>query len=200
MATTPERQINRKTFFKEAPRAFLRAFAEGAAPERQAADGEPVPRLRPPGAAPEAEFLELCCGVAACAEACPADAIQIRPIEGEPDRAAPLIVPAEAACILCDELDCMSACPSGALTPVPRGEVRIGLARVDAGRCLSWAGIDPGCNYCADRCPAGREAIRIDKNDAGHGPVVESACTGCGVCEYYCPASPAAIRVFEIAQ
>jgi ferredoxin-type protein NapG len=89
----------------------------------------------------------------------------------------------------------MAACPSGALTPVPRGEIRIGRARIDPEVCLVWAGIDPGCDYCADRCPLGAEAISMVKNERGKGPAVKDGCVGCGVCEFYCPAGPAAIHV-----
>ena len=127
------------------------------------------------------------------------DAIQIRPLEEDPGRAAPVIVPAEAACVVCEELACMEACPSGALTLVPREEFRIGLARVNPDECLAWEGIDPGCDYCADRCPLGKIAISMEKTEQGRGPVVKEGCVGCGVCEFYCPAGPAAIKVFELS-
>ena len=195
---TDEKKIDRKTFLKDAPKVFLRAFAEGARGERAPAPKVSLPALRPPGAAEGEEFLELCCGTGACAEACPADAIQIRPLEEDPGRSAPVIVPAEAACVVCEELACMAACPSGALTPVPREEIRIGRAHVNTDECLVWAGIDLGCDYCVDRCPLGAVAISMVKIERGRGPVVKNGCVGCGVCEFYCPAGPAAIRVFEI--
>lgn len=198
MATSPEKPINRKAFFKEGPRALLRAFAEGAREERTDEKPSAAPRLRPPGAAPEKEFLELCCGVGSCAEVCPADAIKLVPRRDDPVRYAPTIEPSEAACVLCDELACIAACPSGALTQIPRREIRIGVARVDAARCMSWARIDPSCDYCADRCPVGRDAIVFEKRGESRGPVVKQGCTGCGVCEYYCPTGPAAIRVMEV--
>ncbi|MBT3352671.1 MAG: 4Fe-4S dicluster domain-containing protein [Nitrospinaceae bacterium] len=198
MAISPDKLIDRKAFFKEGPRALLRAFAEGAREERIVEQTSAVPYLRPPGAALENEFLELCCGVGSCAEVCPANAIKLVPRKDDPGRYTPIIEPSEAACVLCDELACMAACQSGALTQIPRREIRIGLARVEASACWSWAGIDPGCNYCADRCPVGSDAIRIEKSASGHGPVVTDNCVGCGVCEYFCPAHPAAIQVMKV--
>ncbi len=102
-----------------------------------------------------------------------------------------------STCIVCDDLACMAACPSGALTPVSRETIRIGRARVSAEACLARVGVDPGCNYCVDRCPLGGAAISIEKTADGKGPAVKEGCIGCEVCEYYCPSHPAAIRVFE---
>lgn len=193
-----EKRIDRKTFLKEGPKVFLRAFAQGA--REESTHDSPVQHfeLRPPGAASGEEFLELCCGVGACAEVCPADAIQLHPRKDDPERLAPVIVPHEAACVVCDDLACMTACPSGALRPVSREEIRIGRARIRSDECLAWAGIDPGCNYCVDRCPLGTSAIVMKRKEEARGPVVQNGCIGCGVCEFYCPVSPSAIRVFEI--
>ncbi|MFQ5847264.1 MAG: 4Fe-4S dicluster domain-containing protein [Candidatus Methylomirabilales bacterium] len=192
-----DRSMDRKTFLREAPAVLLRAVAQGAREARPPAPEPPVPLLRPPGAAPEEQFLELCCGIGACAAACPADAIQLRPREDDPSRLAPIVVPDEAPCVVCEELACMAACPSGALTPTTREAIRIGRARVSVGACLSWEGVDLDCNYCVDRCPLGVAAIAMEKTARGKGPRVKDGCIGCGVCEYYCPTDPAAIRVFE---
>ena len=186
-------EFDRRAFLKKGPFAFLQAVltefrAEGA--------DMPRPPLRPPGAAPEEEFLELCCGVGACAEVCPADAIRL--VAGEDDSGTrhPVIIPQEAACIVCEDLACMKACPSGALTLVPREEIRIGFAQVNPDRCLAWSGTDPGCDYCVDRCPLGNQAIRFERAGPVRGPLVEEGCVGCGVCEYFCPTQPSAIRVY----
>jgi ferredoxin len=109
-----EKFMDRKTFLRKAPLVFLSAFGQGVREARRPTPEVPLPLLRPPGAAPKEEFLDLCCGIGACAEVCPADAIQLRPREGDPDRLAPIIVPDEAACIVCEDLACMAACPSGA--------------------------------------------------------------------------------------
>ncbi|MFQ5913850.1 MAG: 4Fe-4S dicluster domain-containing protein [Nitrospinota bacterium] len=192
-----EKSMDRKTFLREAPLVILRSVAQGVREARPLPPEPPLPLLRPPGAAPEEEFLDLCCGIGACAEACPADAIQLRPREDDPNRLAPIIVPDEAPCLACEELACMAACPSGALTSVSREAIRIGHARVSAATCLAWGGVDLSCNYCVDRCPLGTAAISMEKTAHGKGPAVKEGCIGCGVCEYFCPTHPAAIRVFE---
>jgi len=196
-AEMAEKSMDRKTFLREAPLLFLRALAAGVREQRRPDPKPSLPLLRPPGAAPEEEFLSLCCGIGACAESCPVDAIQLRPRADDPTARAPIIVPNDAACVVCEELACMNACPSGALTPVLREAIRIGHARVDVETCLAWAGIDQNCDYCVDRCPLGAAAIDMEKTVHGKGPLVKEGCIGCGVCEYFCPAQPAAIRVFE---
>ena len=186
-------EFDRRAFLKKGPFAFIQAVLT----ESRAGGAEaPRPPLRPPGAAPEEEFLELCCGVGACAEVCPAEAIRLVPGEDDSGTRHPVIVPQEAACIVCEDLACMKACPSGALTLVPREEIRIGLAQVNPERCLAWSGTDPGCDYCVDRCPLGTGAIRLERAGPARGPLVEEGCVGCGVCEYFCPTQPSAIRVY----
>ncbi|MDE0333149.1 MAG: 4Fe-4S dicluster domain-containing protein [Nitrospinae bacterium] len=186
-------EFDRRAFLRKGPFAFIQAVLTES---RAGGADTPRPPLRPPGAAPEEEFLELCCGVGACAEVCPAEAIRLVPGEGDSGVLHPIIVPQEAACIVCEDLACMKACPSGALTLVSREEIRIGRAQVNPDRCLAWSGTDPGCDYCVDRCPLGKQAIRLERAGPVRGPVVDKGCVGCGVCEYFCPAQPSAIRVY----
>ena len=193
-------EIDRKTFFREGPLSLFRAFMEGARPEetrvsRSTLDG---PLLRPPGAAPEADFLRLCEGGAECARACPAEAILMLPREDESGLRAPRIIPADAACVVCDDLACMKTCPTGALSFVAREEIRVGLAQVNPDACFAWNGLDEECDYCAARCPIGESAIRIEAREEGRGPVIGAACVGCGSCEQHCPEYPGAVRVFPI--
>lgn len=182
-------EFDRRTFLQKGPFAFFQAVLSGSSAE----SADP---LRPPGAAPEEEFLELCCGVGACAEVCPAEAIKLVSRADDSGTRHPVIVPQEAACIVCEDLACMKACPSSALTLVPREEIRIGFAQVSPDSCLAWSGTDPGCDYCVDRCPLGSQAIRFERAGPVRGPVVEEGCVGCGVCEYFCPTQPSAIRVY----
>ena len=186
-------EFDRRTFLQKGPFAFLQVVLSGSS---TASADPPRPPLRPPGAAPEEEFLELCCGVGACAEVCPAEAIRLVPGTDDSGALHPIIVPQEAACIVCEDLACMKACPSGALSLVSREEIRIGCAQVSPDRCLAWSGTDPGCDYCVDRCPLGTQAIRFERAGSVRGPVVEKGCIGCGVCEYFCPTQPSAIRVY----
>src|SRR5262245_16370938 len=93
------------------------------------------PLLRPPGALPEATFLETCDRSGRCVAACPVQAIQLlRSAERELD-GTPFLVPSQKACVVCDDLSCMKACPSGALEFVPKEQIAIGLAVVDLQRC-----------------------------------------------------------------
>ena len=195
-----DRPIDRKDFFKEGPLSLFRAFVEGARedPPPRMPPPEDVPTLRPPGAAPEAEFLNLCEGGGACADACPADAILMVPRNEGGGRDVPMIQPSVAACVICDELACMKACPSGALQLIPKEAFRIGVAKIDEAACFAWSGLDEFCDYCVDRCPVGESAIRMETRGETKGPVMGDGCVGCGVCEYHCPDYPAAVRVFEL--
>ena len=196
-----DRDIGRKDFFKEGPLSLLRAFMEGTREEsiaRRMPPADDIPLLRPPGALPEADFLERCDGTGLCAEACPVDAILIVPLKSDPDRDTPMIEPSVAACVLCEDLACMAACPTGALKAVPREAIRIGLAKIDPEECFAWSDKDDTCDYCVDRCPVGESAIRMVSRGKNRGPAVGEGCVGCGVCEYHCPVYPAAIRVFKI--
>jgi MauM/NapG family ferredoxin protein len=194
-----DREIGRKDFFKEGPLSLFRAFMEGTREESlPRAPADDIPLLRPPGAVPGPEFLETCEGGGACADACPASAILLVPLKDNTDREAPTIEPSVAACVLCDDLSCMKACPSGALQVVPREAIRIGFVKIDRKECFAWSGLDVFCDYCVDRCPVGDSAIRMVSEGEVKGPIMDDACTGCGVCEYHCPTYPAAIRVFDL--
>src|SRR5690606_16712159 len=92
-----------------------------------------VPRtmVRPPGALPEKDFLDTCYRCGNCIDVCPARAI--RPMsQGDVERAGTPYIDADlSACVVCDELACMKACPSGALQLVSEpAQISMGLARV----------------------------------------------------------------------
>jgi len=147
--------------------------------------------LRPPGALPEAEFLARCTSCGKCVEVCPVRAIQLIP-DADPrlDR-KPAIDPARQACVICNDLSCMKACPTGALVLVDKLEIRMGTAALKPDLCVRSRGED--CQICVDKCPIGTTAIEIPFPGA---PVsVKDACTGCGVCEMYCPTNPRAIVI-----
>jgi len=198
-------KIDRKKFFKEGPLLLFRSFLRGSREEsieeslnfKRIPPADDIPLLRPPGALPEAQFLNLCEGSGACAEACPVDAILLLPRKENLDIDAPIIRPSIAACVLCDDLSCMKACPSGALKLVHKESIRIGVAKIDPDECLAWSDMDDTCNYCVERCPIGETAIRIEVMEKSKGPVMGKECVGCGVCEYHCPSFPEAIKVFE---
>jgi ferredoxin-type protein NapG len=152
-----------------------------------------VPRtcLRPPGALVEALFLSTCEGSGCCVRACPYGAIQKKGGPSVHSDATPVIIPTSSPCRLCNDVPCSRSCPSGALGPVERREIKIGLAVVNRETCLAWLG-EP-CESCVAACPVGREAL---EGADGRGPVVlPHGCTGCGVCTNVCPVRPRAIRI-----
>lgn len=156
--------------------------------------------LRPPGAGDPQHFLETCTACGQCVEACPAHAIVLDPRQAD---GKPFILPAAQPCVMCSDVACTHACPSGALTPIPQPtDIRIGLAKVDHGRCLrtpaktvSRGSFHQGedCTLCVDHCPAGAAALMVDETTDELR--VGDACTGCGVCENVCPTAPASIIV-----
>lgn len=141
----------------------------------------------PPGAVAEADFRRLCTQCGDCIRACPAQAI--RPGSG----LYPRLWPNNTACALCDDpLPCVQSCETGALMPIPRESVRLGLARVFPARCLTIQGTED-CRTCLTYCPLPGEALRMTEE----GPkVIEAGCTGCGLCAVTCPTE--AIRVLSL--
>jgi ferredoxin-type protein NapG len=177
---------SRRGFFREVVKRYVEPAAEyldaKAPPSR-------LVILRPPGALPESDFLNVCEKCNACVAACPADAI--RPIEVEGRlKGTPGIVASEQPCVVCVDLDCMTACPTDALVVTARNEIDLGVAVVDADQCVRSHG--ESCRHCVDFCPFGDRAIEIDE----HGAIsVLDGCIGCGVCEQACPTSPKAICI-----
>ena len=152
---------------------------------------EPTVFLRPPGAKQGEEFETLCSRCGECAKACPVKCIQI-------DNTAqigggyPYIVPTLAPCVVCDELACMKACPSGALTLVDKFQIKMGLAKVNHDSCLRNHGED--CRLCLEACPIGEHAIVVSEN-TGRVLVKPGGCVGCGMCEQACPTQPTSIDI-----
>ena len=188
-------QTGRRGFFKEALSQLIQPVAEllddriGAHLPVEAPSERVL--LRPPGALPEAEFLEKCHRCGNCVKNCPANAI----IPLESPRAdlnnTPYIDPDDQPCVICDSLACMYVCPSGALQPVYAEDIRMGLAVFNAETCLRTKEIT--CTYCVDTCPIGDDAIHLTAD--GVVEVVDAGCTGCGVCQYACPTSPKSIVI-----
>lgn len=148
--------------------------------------------LRPPGALPEKKFRDTCYRCGNCISVCPAKAI--RPFSGEDttQTGTPHIDPDLAACVVCDELACMKACPSGALKLVSSpSEIGMGLAEVNHDHCVRSRGTN--CTLCIDKCPFGTEAVHLDAQSRIE--VLPAACVGCGSCQFYCPAASKAIVV-----
>ncbi len=147
--------------------------------------------LRPPGAQPEKQFLNTCYRCGNCISVCPAKAIRPLPEDQTDQAGTPYIDPDLAACVVCEELACMKACPSTALRLVDPAQISMGLAQVNPANCLRTKGT--ACTLCIDKCPFGSTALRLDANGAVQ--VVSAGSLGCGSCQFYCPATPKAITV-----
>ena len=156
----------------------------------QTPDSPPAVRyLRPPGARPGDAFAETCEGCSRCVDACPVDCIVIHE---NVESGLPFIVARARACVVCDDLACMPACPTGALEVLPREKIRMGLAVVDHDTCLRTGPDAEDCTLCVQRCPIGTAALTV-----GDDGLIEvgDACVGCGECENACPTEPPAIIV-----
>ncbi|MDD5309851.1 MAG: 4Fe-4S dicluster domain-containing protein [Deltaproteobacteria bacterium] len=163
--------------------------------------------VRPPGAVDKTAFGRLCIRCGSCIRVCPTGGL-----EPATDEAGPLLLETpvlngrEGGCAF-DCNACGRVCPTGAIRPLAlleKRKDRIGVARVDGGRCVALAAGGP-CVVCFAACPVA--AIRLVPTGkllpwGEHllaPTVVENACTGCGLCEARCPiAGDAAIRIFPV--
>jgi MauM/NapG family ferredoxin protein len=174
------------------------------------------PRLiRPPGALPEKDFLQLCQRCGLCMKACPTNVIN--PTLAEAGMAGfwtPHLIMTQGYCEYTCTL-CSSVCPTGAIREISAKEkierpIIIGVAYVDRGRCLPWSGNGP-CIVCQELCPTSPKAIYLRKEvvvDLRHAPVLGDVpyvdlktCVGCGICENKCPVrGRPAIRVIAAGE
>ncbi|MGF1644523.1 MAG: 4Fe-4S dicluster domain-containing protein [Thiotrichales bacterium] len=105
-------------------------------------------RLRPPGALKdlldEREFLASCIKCGQCVQVCPVEAIKLADLLDGFGVGTPYIEARDQACdFSCDGLQCVLACPTGALTHAINypAETRMGYARLARPEaCLAWQG------------------------------------------------------------
>ena len=206
MPDNAEQGVNRRQFFKSAFVELTKVVLEFSG-----AKGEASPKrrnyLRPPGAVEEGLFNTLCTRCDECIKVCPHQCIRGSDSESATGArvGTPIIRPQEAACRLCHDFPCITACKDGALRPV--GDIRkvkIGVALIDRRRCLDYtfdymgAQTSP-CQQCYSQCPLKDEAITLE----GSGPVVQAEkCVGCGICENVCQTvnPPSSVRVFPMTK
>lgn len=76
-----------------------------------------APRLRPPGALDEKDFLSSCIKCGQCVQVCPVQAIRLADLIDGFGVGVPYIDAREQACdFSCDAVQCILACPTGSLT------------------------------------------------------------------------------------
>lgn len=189
-------EFSRRQFFRLRLAGLTREAGKAVAADGRAAgsggeaeEGQRWPR--PPGALRDDEaFLNACDRCHLCSGACPHDAIDhFGPAHGRLE-GTPFIDPAKAPCHWCEDMPCISACPSGALSRAEGERVApIATVSLDFEHCLNAQGIL--CDTCSYRCPSHVRAIRM----VNRRPVLDaSLCTGCGMCLYHCDADPGAFH------
>ena len=155
-----------------------------------AREQKPPSYFRPPGALDEEIFLRTCERCHQCADACPFGVIKaLGPAAGVAEQ-TPVLDPEHNPCRWCESMDCVGACPSGALRLGAGGARAIGKAVIDQQACLNAQGVL--CDECAAVCPVEVGGIEM----VGRRPQLDvKACVGCGLCSYHCHAMPAAINI-----
>jgi len=170
--------------------------------------------VRPPGVVSEEQFLRDCLRCGACVDVCPVHGLSFADAGdgfrniGTPKLAGYCMVfrglesPSSVTGMAWKEnqerhrqseacLECIKACPSGALQPVDVSHLHLGTAVVH--RDLCWAWRYGSCGFpCVGACPF--DAISVNA-----GPEVdEEKCVGCNQCAFVCLArqtGPTAISV-----
>jgi len=160
--------------------------------------------LRPPGAVPEDEFNGACIRCGLCVRDCPFEMIHLARLGQDIPTGTPYFIAREAGCEMCEDIPCVAACPTNALSHdlTDIRDADMGLAVViDQESCIAFQGLR--CEVCFNICPIRGEAITLNyQHNARSGkhalfiPVVHSdQCTGCGKCEEACILEEAAIKV-----
>lgn len=180
----------------------------GALMAGRPASANPAQALRPPGALAEDDFLSACVRCGLCVRDCPYDTLKLAPFGGAIANGTPYFTARQVACEMCDDIPCVKACPTGALTPKLNDihEAKMGLAVLsDHESCLNFLGLR--CDVCYRVCPVIDKAITLEnvhnQRSDRHAmllPTVHSEhCTGCGKCEKSCVLPEAAIKVMPVA-
>ncbi|MCW5213093.1 ferredoxin-type protein NapG, partial [Desulfobulbus sp. TB] len=241
-----EKEASRRRLLTETLPAAAGALvlATGLGLYHRSAKALPVHALRPPGALLEKKFQAACLRCGQCVRAChenllrnnkkeevdingpaeinPNASVELEPVlrlaESGSDipMGTPYFIPRISPCRLCEDMPCVQACPSGALSEKRLldekkqpsiYEAVMGLAvLIDHENCIGFQGLR--CDVCYRNCPVIDKALTLDlqvnQRTGVHTrfiPVVDSKyCTGCGKCERSCILENAAIKVLPLEQ
>jgi ferredoxin-type protein NapG len=155
----------------------------------------PAQAIRPPAALAEEDFLGACIRCGLCVQDCPYDTLHLAELGDAIAIGTPYFVARQTPCEMCEDIPCVTACPTGALDHnlVDIDQARMGLAVViDQEGCIAFQGLR--CEVCYNVCPIQDKAISLETRHntrtgmhAAQVPIVHSdACTGCGKCEQAC--------------
>lgn len=169
-------KVTRRKLLQFAAGGIVTTAVCGAAGLAGAAD---LPR--PPGALVEEEFLARCARCMRCLDAC--QPLAIRPghwLDGPRNLGTPILDVSK--CITC--MECIRTCPTGALSKIPKNEVRLGQMVLNREVCLAWTG-KRRCDSCFRACR--KKAISM--KDRRYPVIDQNKCEACGMCVRRCPAA-----------
>lgn len=162
--------------------------------------GRWVQRLRPPGALQEKEFLASCIKCGQCVQVCPVEAIKLAELDEGFGIGVPYVDARAQACdFSCDGLQCVLACPTGALTHDLNypADTRMGFARLDnPSKCLAmqgkgFKGLARGADY--------KGLLRYDEVDRWNPILVAEYPYDLELCDLCVRQCPIEIRIAQCA-
>ncbi len=210
-AGTARSAMNRRRFLAETAKTASAVGLIGLAIGVHARQTRALPAraIRPPGALAEDKFLAACTRCGLCVRDCPPPGsphpvLRLATLGEDVAVGTPYFTARTNPCIMCTDIPCVKACPTGALDPALTdiNNARMGVAVVvDEDQCIAFQGLR--CEICWNVCPVRNKAIKIEpvpnKRTGKHavfGPVVyPDHCTGCGLCEKACIMEDAPIKV-----
>ncbi len=194
--------VKRRLFLRSGVQKVAKATVDVAAAQLAA---PPRNCFRPPFAADEWKFLELCTRCDKCLSACPHEVLFALPARHGPRlERTPAMDLLNKGCHLCADWPCVAACETGALALPPPPAAATGeetpeaqpptppvlaQASIDTSACLPYMG--PECGACAHVCP-----LPGALHWQGPRPYIEQdTCVGCGLCREACIVEPKAVRL-----